>query len=232
MLFRSTAVSACPGAPGPQTANALVLLDLDRVDAATAAVKALQEGHLLPTLSPILDTLVAVSGRQEKPAAPLLPPQRETPLGAAASALAAAQDRARDADGQLAAAITALQASADPFERRLVPRLIALRATVLGPPAGDTLADQALAADAEDPAVHVFLGRYYESADKKALAAQHFDRAAELGPEFGLAWYEKGRFYLDARDNQVRSGAAWRTYMTLAPSGPRATRAKDTLGLR
>jgi hypothetical protein len=65
-----------------------------------------------------------------------------------------------------------------------------------------------------------------------ARAAVHFDRAAELGPELGLAWYEKGRFYMDAGDNFLRTGAAWRNYLSLAPTGPRATRAEDTLAVR
>ena len=59
-----------------------------------------------------------------------------------------------------------------------------------------------------------------------------FEQILRHGPEMGLAWYEKGRFYLDARDGFSRSGAAWRNFLALAPSGPRAARAKDTLGVR
>ncbi|MES2642054.1 MAG: hypothetical protein V4850_21400 [Myxococcota bacterium] len=225
-------VTARPGAAEAQAAYVLLLLELDRVEEADEAVVRLEAASMLANLTPVLDTLVSVWGNQEPPGVQLLPPQAATPLGAYASALLAVQDRSTEALGALQAAVTATSASTDPFERRLAPRLVAMQALVTGPPAGDPFITAALAANAEDPAVHVFAGRYFETADRKALAAQHFDRAAQLGPELGLAWYEKGRFYLDARDGFARSGAAWRTFLALAPSGPRATRAKDTLGVR
>jgi tetratricopeptide (TPR) repeat protein len=227
-----TVVGAHPGDGDAQAAYVLLLLDLDRVEEADAAVARLESARMLPNLSPVLRALVSVWGRQERPAAALLPPQQETALGAYATALLAVQERAPDALAALQTAITALGASADPFERRLAPRLVAMEAVVAGAPAGDAFVRQALDAGSADPAVHVFLGRYYEASDRKALAAQHFDRASQLGPELGLAWYEKGRFYLDARDGFARSGAAWRNFLALAPSGARATRAKDTLGIR
>ncbi len=225
-------VGARPGAAEAQAAYVLLLLELDRVEEAEEVVMRLDAAHMLANLTPILDTLVSVWGNQEAPSAPLLPPQRETPLGAYAAALLAVQDRSVDALDVLGAAVAATKGSPDPFERRLSPRLIAMQALVAGSPDGDTFVTEALATNAEDPAVHVFAGRYFEKADRKAIAAQHFDRAAQLGPELGLAWYEKGRFYLDARDGFARSGAAWRTFLALAPSGPRATRAKETLGVR
>lgn len=225
-------VSARPGAAEAQAAYVLLLLELDRVEEADDAVLRLEAAKILPNLTPVLDTLVSVWGNQEPPSEQLLPPQRATPLGAYAAALLAVQDRSTDALAVLQVAIGATRTSADPFEQRLFPRLIAMQALVVGPPDGDPYITDALSAAAEDPAVHVFAGRYFEKADRKALAAQHFDRAAQLGPEMGLAWYEKGRFYLDARDGFSRSGAAWRNFLALAPSGPRAARAKDTLGVR
>jgi len=228
----TTVVEARPGSAEAQTAYILLLLDLDRVEQAENAVFALEAEKMLPELTPVLDTLVSVWGLQERPSTALLPPQLTTPLGATAAALLSVQERSPDALTALALAADALQSSADPFLRRLAPRLVAMKAVVAGDPDGEPLARAALDANAEDPAVHLFVARFYEAADKKVLAAQHFDRAAQLGPEFGLAWYEKGRFYLDARDGFARSGAAWRNFMALAPSGPRAVRAKDTLGLR
>jgi len=227
-----TVVNARPGTAEAQAAYVLLLLELDRVDDAENAVLRLEAAKILPNLTPVLDTLVSVWGNQEPPSEQLLPPQRATPLGAYAAALLAVQDRSPDALAVLQVAIGATRTSADPFEQRLFPRLIAMQALVVGPPDGEPYVTDALAAGAEDPAVHVFAGRYFEKADRKALAAQHFDRAAQLGPELGLAWYEKGRFYLDARDGFSRSGAAWRNFLALAPSGPRAARAKDTLGVR
>lgn len=228
----NSVVTARPGAAEAQAAYVLVLLELDRVEEADEAVLRLEAARMLPNLTPVLETLVSVWGNQEPPGVQLLPPQAATPLGTYAAALLAVQDRSPDALGALKLAIAATSASADPFERRLTPRLLAMQALVSGAPDGDAFIVEALAANAEDPAVHVFAGRYFETADRKALAAQHFDRAVQLGPELGLAWYEKGRFYLDARDGFARSGAAWRNFLALAPSGPRATRAKDTLGVR
>jgi hypothetical protein len=210
----------------------LLLLDLDRVEEADNAVLKLEASNILPNLTPVLETLVSVWGRQERPPTPLLPPQVATPLGAYANALIAVQALAPDALATLQAGITALNASTDPFEHRLAPRLVAMQAIAAGVPAGDAYIQPALDADPSDPAVHVFLGRYFETAHQKPLAAQHFDRAPQVGPELGLGWYEKGRFYLDARDGFARSGAAWRNFLALAPTGPRAERAKDTLGIR
>ncbi len=226
----TSVVTARPGWDAAQTAYVLLLLDLDRVEEAENAVLKLEADAMLPELTPVLETLVNVWGLQERPPTELLPPQRETPLGAVAAAALALQERSPDARAALDAAVTAARTSDDPFVRRLAPRLAAMRTLV---PGGDPEQDAkaALAEGPEDPAVHLFVARYYEASDKKALAAQHFDRAAQLGPELGLAWYEKGRFYLDARDGFSRSGAAWRNFLALAPSGPRAARAKDTLGL-
>jgi tetratricopeptide (TPR) repeat protein len=226
----SSVVTGRPGAAEAQTALVLVLLDLDRVDEASAAVSQLADAAMLTELTPVLGTLVSVVGRGEKPTTAMLPPQAATPLGQVAVALLTVLDRAPEAMVALDAAITVATNSHDPFIRRLGPRLLAMKALTAGAPAGEEFAKAALAANAEDPSVHVYVARYYEADRRKALAAQHFDRAAQLGPEFGLAWYEKGRFYLDARDGFVRSGAAWRTYLSRSPSGPRAVRANETLG--
>lgn len=228
----NSVVTARPGVADAQAAYVLILLELDRVVEAEDAVVRLEAAGMLVNLTPVLDTLVSVWGNQEPPGVQLLPPQAATPLGAYAAALLAVQDRSAEALGALQIAIAATGASADPFEQRLRPRLVAMQALVVGPPAGDSFITDALAANADDPAVHVFAGRYFERAERKALAAQHFDRAVQLGPELGLGWYEKGRFYLDARDGFARSGAAWRNFLALGPSGPRASRARDTLGVR
>lgn len=225
-------VTARPGASEAQAAYVLLLLDLDRVREANDVVTQLESASMLGNLTPVLGTLVSVWGNQEPPRVQLLPPQAATTLGAYAAALLAVQERSTEALAALQAAISATGASHDPFERRLAPRLITMQALVAGAPAGDAYVTAALAAHAHDPAVHVFAGRYFETADRKALAALHFDRAVQLGPELGLAWYESGRFYLDAQDGFARSGAAWRSFLALAPSGPRASRAQDSLGVR
>lgn len=225
------AVAARPGHVGAQTARVTVLLDMDQVEAAEAVVKALREGGLLGDRLSTLDTLVAVWGHGEPPPEGL-PPVPDTPLGLYARALLAVQRHDPAASDAVLAATRALAASPDPFERRLAPRLVALRASTVDPAQGELLAREAEGTAGEDPVAHVYLGRFYEQIERRAAAAQHFDRAPQLGAEIGLGWYEKGRFYMDARDNLARTGAAWRNYLSLAPTGPRADRVKDTLGLR
>jgi tetratricopeptide (TPR) repeat protein len=225
-------VETRPGHAAAQLARVELLLDLDRVDEADAAVKTLEDRQLLPDVTPVLRTLVSVWGRGEPPPAGL-PPLPATPLGAYAKALLAVQAHDAGAFDAVEQARRALEGSTDPFERRLVGRLYGLR--LLAAPAGmpaEPLVREAEKTAGDDAVAHVYLGRWYEAAGRRALAAQHFDRAPQLAPELGLGWYEKGRFYLDARDGFSRSGAAWTSYLALAPTGPRADAAKDKLPVR
>ncbi len=215
------------GDAGVRAAQVTVLLDVDRVDEAAAAI----DGFDGPVV-PVLRVLVSTWGRGEPPPVTLDPPALATPLGAWAGALLAVQQQDSGAWARANAAADALAASTDPFELRLAPRARTLVATLAPVTDADRLATAARAAAPEDPFVHLFLGRWYESTGRKALAAQHFDRAALLGAQAGLALYEKGRFYRDAGDDLDRSGVAWRDYLALAPTGPRANRVKDSLGVR
>lgn len=223
-----TILATRPGNARAQAAKILLLLDLDRIDEAGAALDA---GRLLGDLRPVLATLVSVCGRGEPPAT-TLPPLPPTPLGAYAAALAAHQGRSPDALAAIQRGLDALTASPDPFERRLAPRLLALRVLASDPGSVERYVREAEKNAGDDPLAHVYLGRYFEGARRRALAAQHFDRAPQLGAEVGVAWYEKGRFYMDARDDRGRSEEAWQKYLALAPTGPRAVRARDTLGVR
>lgn len=226
-----TVVAARPGLAAAQAARVVVLLEMDRVEEADRAVKALEERGAQSEVAPTLRTLVNAWGRGEPPPAGL-PPLPETPLGRYAAALVAVQAHDPAADAVVEGARAALAASADPFDRRLAPRLAALRASTVPPDRADAVAREAEVVAGDDPIAHVYLGRYYEAVGRRAPAAQHFDRAPQLGPELGIAWYEKGRFYMDARDNFARTGAAWRNYLALAPTGPRAERVKDKLDIR
>lgn len=227
-----TIVASRPGNAEAQAARLLLLLDLDRVDAAEAAATSLREARLLPELLPILEGLVTVWGRSSPPVQPITPAQAATPLGSYLAALGAVQARAPDAATLLTTSADLLKASPAPFERRLAPRVAAMVPMVTPAGKAPSLVEDAEAGAGSDPFAHVFLGRYYEAAGRRAAAAQHFDRAAELGPQAGLAWYEKARFYQDARDSLGRSEDAWRTYLNLGPTGPRAARAAAALRKR
>lgn len=217
---------ARPGAMEAQRARVILLLDLDRVERAEAAVKSLRSAGVAADEVEVLDALVRVVGRQQPPAAPLTEDLRQRPLGAWVDALWAAQSQRPDALDVARLAVQRLATASDPFLVRLQSRARAHAAILEGGPAA---ARRALDQGGADPMVHVLLGRAYESAGDRVAASQHFDRACELGPAYAVPWYEKGRFYQDAADGMDRAGAAWRTYLELAPEGPRAERVRALL---
>lgn len=82
----------------------------------------------------------------------------------------------------------------------------------------------------QDPVVQVLLGRHYERVGREAAAAQHFERAAQIGPQNAFAHHERGLYYY--APPYVRARSAWREYLALEPSGARAERVKQRLALR
>ncbi len=198
----------------------LVDLDLDRIaEARTAADTA------NPPLQGVLRALVyGWSGEAGAPDVAAV--DSATPLGAWARALLAASAHRPDAAAMAVGAADLLAASDDPFVSRLAPRARVLAATLDPEPTAAAEVAELRRSGLADAAAHVFIGRYCERVGARVLAAQHFDRAAALEPELGLALYEKGRFYADAGDSLSRTQEAWQAYLALAPSGPRAERAK------
>ncbi|MSP61658.1 MAG: hypothetical protein EXR72_15255 [Myxococcales bacterium] len=206
--------------PAVQQALVLVLLELDRI----------VEAHAVARLAnpPLREDLVAlVYGWSGQAGAPdVTSVQGNTPIGAWASALLAVNARRDDAAAFADLAVAALEASNDPGLRRLAPRARVLAATQRSEPLAGTELATLRRSGLGDAAAHVYLGRYLERVGQRLSAAQHFDRAADLEPELGLALYERGRFYADARAGDQRSAAAWGGYLELAPTGPRADRAR------
>ena len=122
----------------------------------------------------------------------------------------------------------------DPLQRRWVSRALALGSFLAGPVEGRRLAEEALRRGSEDAWVHVQLGRMEDAAASRKDAERHYLRAVELGPDVALAHYHQGNFYLDApqRGERQETWAAWRRYLALDPTGPRAERAARHLGYR
>jgi tetratricopeptide (TPR) repeat protein len=208
------------GDPAVQEALLLVLLELDRITEATAVVEAANP----PRQAVFRALLEGWTGGAAS--APPEGPGFDGPLGTWARALLAASAHGADAGPLAAQASEALAASPDVLLSRLAPRAAALAATLLPDAEAEAEVARLRRGGLADAGAHVYLARYFEGKDNRALAAQHFDRAADLGPEFGLALYEKGRFYADAKDPLGRTEEAWRVYLGLAPSGPRADRAR------
>ena len=206
--------------PELRTDLVLVDLDLDRIDEAAELAAGAN-----PPLKDSLDALVkGWSGAANAPDPANVDPA--TPLGAYARAWLAVSGQRPDAATIAESAAVALDASKDPFLHRLATRTHVLAATVLPEPEAATKVAELRKSGLADAAAHVLIGRYCERVGVRAIAAQHFDRAADLEPELGWALYEKGRFYADAGDSQDRTTEAWRDYLALGPSGPRADRAK------
>lgn len=226
----STLARARAGRPGDaalRAAHVGLLLDLDRVEAAAAIADGVQdEQHR------VLSAWVAVVGRGDPPSLAVEPRDRESPVGAWVAALAANQARDPDAIVRANAAVDALLGSRDPFERRLAPRAKVLAGVWSGVQQQERVLAEAKAMAPDDPAVHLGIARAYEARGDRLRASLHYDRAAELGPDFALAHYERGRFYADAADGLQRSKDAWGSYAALGPSGPRADRARQGLAVQ
>ena len=205
------------------TAEVLTLLELDRLNEAERAVT--QKASESPDKAQTLRAVVgASSGAPDS-----VPEGDATVLRASAQALVAVQALSPEALARVDAAAD-LPTVAEPgsgFEAALQRRVRALRVTLMTPDTLPLEARSLIACCSEDVWTHISLGRSYEQAGDRALAAQHFDRAVALGPEAAMAWYERGRFYEDAGDPLSRSSISWHSYLTLAPSGARADRVAD-----
>ena len=132
------------------------------------------------------------------------------------------------ADEALGRASRVLAASRDPLLRQLARRSGAARVE-FGPSVQAADRAAALGADqATDPVLHLHLGRFLEGDGERSRARAHFDRAAELGRENAQAHYARGLFYY-APETQDQAVAAWRRYLDLGPSGPRAERVRQRI---
>ena len=205
------------------TAEVLTLLALDRLNEAEHAVT--EKASESPDKAQTLRALVAASSGVPES----VPEGAPSLLRASAQALVAVQALSPEAlDGVEAAA--ALPVVAEPgsgFEAALQRRVKALRVTLVPADALTAEAQRLIACCGDEVWTHISLGRAYEQAGNRVLAAQHFDRAVALGPEAAMAWYERGRFYEDAGDPLSRSSTSWHSYLALAPSGARADRVAD-----
>lgn len=201
-------------------AQVLTLVDLDRLHEAEKLVTS--RSSTSPDRAQTLRAIVAASAGTGE----AVPEGDPTVLRAAASALTSVRSLEPDAQEKVLAAglvpIPKLPGSA--FDAALQLRVRALQAELVAPAQLARTGQALLACCADDPYMHLSLARAYEQVGKRALAAQHFDRAVALGPEVALAWYERGRFYEDASDPMSRSTQSWHSYLALAPSGPRAER--------
>jgi hypothetical protein len=214
--------------PDIQIARILLLLELDRLEAADALLAELNRRQALVGLATGLRYVVQVVGRGERPDIPAPPPDR--PILSWARGIALAQGLDLEAPSQLSEALSLALRSEHPFEKRLAGRIQLARARTLPEAEGLLDARAALRLWPDDSGMHLQLGLFYEAQGRvtgRATAAAHFNRATALCGECALALYEQGRFYQDSPDSRTQD--AWTRYLALKPSGPRAERIADFL---
>ncbi len=130
---------------------------------------------------------------------------------------------------QLLGAAEAFAEGADPIRQALAPRARAAAAR-FGRDDREAHAARALAEAPSDPWVLIQLARFHRDAGREIEAANLYDEAARAAPDAALAHYARAQYYMDLGDNLVTSTAAWREYLDLSPSGPRAERVRRILG--
>lgn len=140
-----------------------------------------------------------------------------------------AAGRSVDAQLQLLDASALLRQSSDPFHRLEAARALAAAAVFGREDERDRHAKNARLYGTDDPMVRVFLGRYWEQEEREGQAAEHFDRAADLGPDFALVQYARGLYYARREGFGAQSRSAWNAYLRLEPTGARARRVKELL---
>ena len=128
------------------------------------------------------------------------------------------------AESLLIEAAEGLESSLNALDQWMAPRAYAAAARFGHSEHRQVQADRAYRLGAGDPAVLVDLGWYYDSLGNKEEAALFFDRVDGVGQESAISHFNRGWFFLDFGDNQVRTKASWIRYRDLKPSGPRAER--------
>ena len=117
-----------------------------------------------------------------------------------------------------------LESSLNALDQWMAPRAYAAAARFGESEHRQAQADRAYLLGPGDPAVLVDLGWYYDSLGNKEEASLFFDRVDGVGQESAISHFNRGWFFLDFGDKQVRTKASWIRYRDLKPSGPRAER--------
>lgn len=187
------------------------LIELDRLDEAARLAR-----------SPQSRAWVAAERGEPAPAV-------DGPLGVYAASIAAVQDPSLVSAARLAEVVSVLKASSSVLDQLLAPRAEALRLRLLGDDAnGDEL--RALMQSAgQDPIVAVHLAARAEDRGDMVRAASLLAAGALRSPESARVHHARGLLlYAPSTLNEARS--AWRRYLDLGPSGPRAARVRERLG--
>jgi hypothetical protein len=133
------------------------------------------------------------------------------------------------AAADLARAAQTLSASDAPLDQLLGGRAEAARLRLEGPDASDSAVLRVLADTPTNPMVKVHIAAMYESAGLHDDAAQLLALAAESGAQSARVHYARGLLLFDPA-TMPAARAAWRRYLDLGPTGPRADRVRERMG--
>lgn len=125
-----------------------------------------------------------------------------------------------------------LRGSPDPFLQRLAPRVACLAAQAHGPAAVVEWAKSLADDGAEDAGAHLRLARWHLVRENRARASVHLDRAAKLAPQYALAHYARGVFWLASPTGSSRAFDAFHAYLAVSPTGPRAIAVNQQVAAR
>ncbi len=132
-----------------------------------------------------------------------------------------------EADVALGRAMRRLAASSDPLLQALGGRSEAARIRYGAAALAKERLGKLDGRDA-DPVVQLLIAGHFEQQGDTEAARLRLDRAAELGRESALAHYARGLFYYNP-STQSAALEAWRRYLDLGPSGPRAERVRQRI---
>lgn len=202
--------AARPSGPSCERGEVQTLLELDRLDEAAARAQA-----------PTLKAWVAAERGEEAAA--------EGPLAGYIAALSRVDGADAAAAAQAGEAAEALAGSGDPLDRLLAPRARALQLRLLGADAADADVRALLTSGRRDPHVAVHLAARAEAAGEPGRAARLLAEGALGAPESARVHHARGMLLFEPRTmDQART--AWRRYLDLGPSGPRAERVRERIG--
>lgn len=197
---------SCAGArpAGADCARGLVhaLVELDRLDEARKVAR-----------SPELRAWVAAERGE--------PSEPTGDIGGYAAGLAALEDPDPSVVTALARTVTLLGASSDPLARRLSARSEALRLRLLGADAPISDLRALNRAGGRDPLVAVHLAARAEALGDAGRAARLLAEGALGSPESARVHHARGLLLFSPR-TMDEARAAWRRYLDLGPTGPRA----------
>lgn len=186
------------------------LLELDRLD--EAAVRA---------QSPDLRAWVSAE-RGESAVA-------DGPLGGYIAGVIAVSEEEGTVPPALEASVGELKRSAALLDRMLAARAEALRLRILGRSAGRAELEALRASHGREPLVAVHLAARAEALGESGVSARLLAQAALDSPESARVHHARGLLIYTPRTVDA-ARTAWRRYLELEPSGPRAERVRSRVG--